>query len=85
MTRPLNEVGRRIMRRSGALCALCGLAAGNGVGIPVHRYPLRRSFYPPGWKAGDDVRHRTVATIALCDRCIIEVGQPTKKYVRRAK
>lgn len=68
----------RGMRKSGAQCFGCGITAGNLSGIPVHRYPLRRSVY-------EDGRQRTinVASIGVCDTCVEENAHPTRDYSAR--
>lgn len=73
------------LKRTGARCALCGLTAGNSASVPVHRYALRRSVYPHGWKVGDIAYRVTLASIALCDRCIRDVGEEPRPTGLRSK
>jgi hypothetical protein len=65
-------------RRSGAICAICDLVAGNLSDIPVHRYRLARTVYVEG-----KARTRAIASIGLCDRCIREHGHAVRDYSGR--
>lgn len=61
------------VRANAAICAICSIAAGNSLGVAVYRYPLR------AWRGGGQ---RSVASIGLCDSCIIargEVRAPRRK------
>ena len=60
-----------------AVCAFCGLARGNSQRIPVYRYPLERTIYPNGVK-----RTASIASIGLCDECLIQNTQPSPAYMR---
>jgi hypothetical protein len=62
-----------------AVCAFCGLARGNSLGVPVYRYPLQRTIYPNGVK-----RTAHFASIGLCDQCVIEHAEPSPNYIERA-
>ena len=48
-----------------AVCAVCGLAAGNSMSIKVYRYPLMKHRRREGKQAS-----HYVGAIGLCDRCI---------------
>lgn len=60
--------------RTDAVCALCGIVAGNSLGIHVIRHSLQRTVYRDG---------RTIAvrvgTIAVCDQCIREHARPPRR------
>ena len=60
----------------GPPCALCGIAQRNRYGIKVYRYALLRNVRSSKTKTG--WTNKSVASIPLCDRCLIEGG-----YVRR--
>lgn len=60
-----------------AVCAFCDLARGNSLGIPVYRYPLERTIYPNGVK-----RTASIASIGLCDQCVVKHTQPSPSYMR---
>jgi hypothetical protein len=66
-------------RRTGAECAVCGLAAGNSRGVPVLRHSLQRTVYRNGKTYA--VR---VGTMALCDLCIRDYGRPPRRLRARA-
>ena len=59
-----------------AVCAVCGLAAGNSLDIKVYRYPLMRHRRRQGKQASF-----YVGAIGLCDDCI---GANASVPVRRA-
>lgn len=68
----------RGLRKSGAQCFGCGITAGNASGIPVHRYPLRRSVYE-----GGRARTIVVGSIGICDSCVAENASPPRDYSAR--
>jgi hypothetical protein len=72
----LRPVGVRL-ELNPAVCAFCGLARGNSQRIPVYRYPLERTIYPNGVK-----RTASIASIGLCDECLIQNTQPSPSYMR---
>lgn len=63
------------VRADAARCAICGLAAGNSLNVPVYRYSLRT------YRGG---ARRTPASIGLCDPCIVERGEVREQYRRAA-
>lgn len=65
--------------RTPAICAFCGYAAGNGQGVAVFRYPLIRAVKIDGRKTS-----RCIASLGLCDRCILEHAHLSRTY-RRAQ
>jgi hypothetical protein len=68
----------RSARKSGAICAICGIVAGNLSGVPVHRYRLARTMYEGG-------RSKTVAiaSMGMCDPCVMDHGTPPRDYSGR--
>lgn len=62
-------------RADAARCAICGITHGNSLGIVVYRYPLR---------AYRNRGHHTVASIGLCDPCIIAQAEVRAPYRRAA-
>lgn len=65
------------VRFLGPSCALCGIAQRNTYGIKVYRYSLVRNMRAAHTKTG--WTNKQVASIPLCDRCLIEGG-----YAREA-
>lgn len=63
-------------KRFPAVCVMCGLNARNSQDIPVYRYPLLRK---PG---GKNRRSFVIASIGLCDTCVIEHATPSPSYIR---
>lgn len=59
-----------------AECVMCGLNARNERGIPVYRYPLLRKV------SGKDRKSHVIASIGLCDACIVEHARPSPTYVK---
>ena len=70
------------IRHLGPSCALCGIAQRNSYGIPVYRYSLVRNVRAAHTKTG--WTNRQVASIPLCDRCLVEHGYARDELVRRA-
>jgi hypothetical protein len=70
------------VRYLGPSCALCGIAQRNSYGIPVYRYSLVRNVRATHTKTG--WTNRQVASIPLCDRCLVENGYARSEYVRAA-
>lgn len=68
----------RTARKSGAVCAICGIVAGNLSGVPVHRYRLARTRYE-----GGESKTIAVASMGLCDTCVMEHGTPPRDYSGR--
>ena len=70
------------IRYLGPSCAICGLAQRNRYGNKVYRYyqlrTIRASHTKTGWT------NKQVATVPLCDRCLIEGGYAREQYVRKA-
>lgn len=60
--------GQRMLAR-GARCEFCDLVAGNGQGVRVYRYTLRRSVFTDGKRTS-----RALGSIGLCDNCLTERG-----------
>ena len=67
------------IRHLGPSCALCGLAQRNSYGIKVYRYSLVRNVRASHTKTG--WTNRQVASIPLCDRCLIEGGYARDRLV----
>lgn len=63
----------------GPSCALCGIARRNSYGIKVYRYSLVRNVKASHTKTG--FTNRQVASIPLCDRCLIEGGYARDQLV----
>ena len=77
----------RERKRSGVVvmgpsCALCGIAQRNRYGIKVYRYALLRNVRSRHTKTG--WTNKSVASIPLCDRCLIEQGYAKPEFVRKA-
>ena len=62
-----------------AVCAFCGIAAGNSSNIATYRYPLIRHVYRDGRQTS-----RVVGSIGLCDRCLLSGGHVSPRYQPRA-
>jgi len=62
-------------RRPVTTCALCGLARGNGRGIPVYKYPLIR-----GVRIAGRSTTRCIGSLPACDRCLVELGVVKRAY-----
>jgi hypothetical protein len=61
-----------------ATCATCGLHGDNRQGVKVYRYPLLR-------KVPRHEKHSStnIGSLALCDRCVVELATPSPSYLRR--
>ena len=65
----------------GPSCCLCGIAQRNSYGIKVYRYSLVRNVRAPHTKRG--WTNRQVASLPVCDRCLIEGGYAREELVMR--
>lgn len=65
-------------KRLPADCVMCGLNGRNSRGIPVYRYPLIRK----NTTGGPNRRSYVIASIGLCDACVIEYGRPSPSYLK---
>lgn len=61
------------LRANAAKCAVCGLAAGNSMDVPVYRYTLKRHIV--GSK-----QQVYIGSIGLCDRCIGQHAELNEKF-----
>ena len=82
----IRQRDRRARKRAGVVnlgppCALCGIAQRNSYGIKVYRYSLVRNVRTGKTKSG--WTNMSVASIPLCDRCLIEGGYAKPELVRR--
>lgn len=59
-------------------CTFCGLMRGNGKGVKVYRYALIR----PVKLAVNVHTNRCIASIAICDACLVEQTIPSPGYTR---
>lgn len=64
--------------RPPAECVMCGLNGRNSRGIRVYRYPLIRK----NTTGGPARRSYVIASIGLCDACVIEHARPSPSYVK---
>ena len=67
------------IKHMGPSCALCGIAQRNAYGIKVYRYSLVRNVKVGHTKTG--WTNKQVASIPLCDRCLIEGGYARDQLV----